>query len=526
MVETRRRRKPAQPARAVSSAHYVGYVEDGESVEAIMKKFEELERIQKEAAAAAAEAAKKKEAEAVAAAAAAASAEPVDSVASEISSAGPASSFGVSADTEQSDGMLSTEQLEEVFKRTSMFSIKSTTANRIDQEIFEDDLLDLAMMADDDAFWEDVDYNDDEMDDNLDIDDDELWKDDDDIEYIIAPHSKASLRREKAAAAALTIAPRRKAQQKDASGNVIDKEKQRQIERESIIQKYKYLQVKMQDKLGNTFLVKRKVAATDPSAPSYIRIPPEPIPASWVNHMQPMPPRNRIQRTAPATGNITTKSAETPASEAVVDRRYFECTLPELNVSELGRKFQAVYIDPPFLLPGESPDTPGRITVEQFASLPIRELVSGSGFLFIWVEKELIPDLCLVCENKWLFKYVENVCWIRMHPNNTFVRDPSTYFARSKLSLLIFRKDGDIDLRHQRNPDCVFDFMKPATTANTSATGTKPLFMYDMIETMLPSAAINKNNAEPNRMLELWATRGSSRRGWTTVAHVEKQAQD
>jgi hypothetical protein len=31
-----------------SNAHYVGYVEDEESVEAIMKKFEELERIQRE----------------------------------------------------------------------------------------------------------------------------------------------------------------------------------------------------------------------------------------------------------------------------------------------------------------------------------------------------------------------------------------------------------------------------------------------------------------------------------------------
>lgn len=84
-----------------SSAHYVGYVEDGESVEAIMKKFEELERIEKEF-----------------------SALQMDTVEEEIAT-----------------NNLTEEQLEEVFKRTSAFTVKSAT---IDTDTIEDlDALDL-----------------------------------------------------------------------------------------------------------------------------------------------------------------------------------------------------------------------------------------------------------------------------------------------------------------------------------------------------------------------------------------------
>eukprot|EP00955_Chlamydomonas_euryale_P049163 354189-Chlamydomonas_euryale.AAC.1 len=40
-------------------------------------------------------------------------------------------------------------------------------------------------------------------------------------------------------------------------------------------------------------------------------------------------------------------------------------------------------------------------------------------------------------------RYVENLTWVWIHPNNTILTEPSPYARRSHLSLLIFRKDGD-----------------------------------------------------------------------------------
>jgi hypothetical protein len=88
-----------------SNAHYVGYVEDGESVEAIMKKFEELERIQQEFS----------------------------------------SKVEIKEEEEEKvqpeEKNFTLEQLEEVFKRTSSFTVKSAT---IDTTFVDDlDALDL-----------------------------------------------------------------------------------------------------------------------------------------------------------------------------------------------------------------------------------------------------------------------------------------------------------------------------------------------------------------------------------------------
>lgn len=83
-----------------------------------------------------------------------------------------------------------------------------------------------------------------------------------------------------------------------------------------------------------------------------------------------------------------------------------------------------------------------------------------AGFLFIWLEKEWLQRIVSIVA-KWGFKYVENFCWIKKNINNQINRDEYKYFNKSKLSLLIFRKEGEIELRHQRNPDCVFDFIRP-----------------------------------------------------------------
>ncbi|KAJ3081031.1 hypothetical protein HK102_002627, partial [Quaeritorhiza haematococci] len=149
------------------------------------------------------------------------------------------------------------------------------------------------------------------------------------------------------------------------------------------------------------------------------------------------------------------------------------------------------------------------------SSLDINSICT-TGFLWIWVEKELIPDILLITEKKWGFRYVENFCWIKRNINNRIARQPARYFNKSKTTCLILRKEGEIELRHQRNPDCEFDYIKPRQPDDL--TERKPSFLYEVIETLLPTAVYNaETNPNGEKLLELWARKGTRRKGWTTV---------
>jgi hypothetical protein len=84
-----------------------------------------------------------------------------------------------------------------------------------------------------------------------------------------------------------------------------------------------------------------------------------------------------------------------------------------------------------------------------------------------------------------------------MEANNRIARRPYRYFNKSKSTCLILRKEGHVDLRHQRSPDCEFDFVRPGDERR------KPEFVYQVIETLLPDAVQGPGNPLGNRLLQL-----------------------
>ena len=108
---TRRKRttRPPKP----SASHYVGYVEDDESVDAIMKKFEELERIQRQSR---------------------------PSLSSALPSDADHAMQENTVDGPISNNGLTDEQLEEVFKHTSAFTIPANMGFTPDEYLFHDDI--------------------------------------------------------------------------------------------------------------------------------------------------------------------------------------------------------------------------------------------------------------------------------------------------------------------------------------------------------------------------------------------------
>ncbi|KAI8883413.1 hypothetical protein K501DRAFT_219299, partial [Backusella circina FSU 941] len=432
-MSDRPKRKRKERAR-VSNAHYVGYVEDEESVEAIMKKFEELERIQQEFST------------------------KVDIKEDDVVEEEMEEEIAV----DEVENKFTQEQLEEVFKRTSSFTVKSAT---IDTSFVDDlDALDLWQVEyhdnDTNEFYEEDEYT---------YMDDFFW----DEEFGGDNNKKRTGGRQ----------PR------------IPKEPRgtRKLDRESIIAKYRIMQVQVQDKHGNYFTVKKRVSNVDPSLPTYVKIPARPIPMSWAHKIKPI---------------IRKQHISVPGSRyEVVD------SILSTDLSSFGNSFSAIYMDPPLLLPGEKP-TRGKISIDDFANLKISNIMKA-GFLFIWLEKEWLRQIVAIAA-KWGFKYVENFCWIKKDLNNQIHKSKYTYFNKSKLTLLIFRKEGDIELRHQRNPDCVFDYIRPMLP--DEVTESKPPFMYHVIETLLPNAIYHpEKNPNNDKLLELWSKKDQRRQGWTTL---------
>ncbi|KAJ2312650.1 hypothetical protein IWW54_001969, partial [Coemansia sp. RSA 2705] len=475
MVETRRRRRPKTN---VSNQYYVGYVEDDESVDAIMKKFEELERIEKEFSAK-----KKAVAEgsggADGAQVSTSSAPPADTMSTVVSNdADDSVAYGtvaVKLEESAAENGMSMEQLEEVFKRTSAFTVRGAMMDDFDLEVMDDIELWEAEAGDGIlAEWEEEeDYI------TLHLDDDAL-----DDEF--------------------GVAPRRRYQRREPSKKTGPK----LSSRDQIIQRYKYMQVRIQDRHGHTFFVSRKVNAVDPSMPTYVRIPPKPIPRSWVKHIRPLCDESESTTVRVVSGVLY------PKAEPQWARRIDTDATLDFDYSAFDRTFQCVYMDPPLLLPDEQP-RPGYFDIAKLATIPVNRLLVPGAFLFTWCEKELLPDMCEIAEQRWGLKYVENFCWVRQLPNNHIARLESSFFRRSKVTLLIFRSEGSLEMRHQRSPDSVFDFIKPRMPGDLN--DRKPEFAYTVIETLLPLALCTEELPRPDRLLQLWMPADCHRKHWTTI---------
>ncbi|KAF8941456.1 hypothetical protein BGZ58_008731 [Dissophora ornata] len=465
-MSTRASRRKPRKAVNISNAHYVGYVEENESIEAIMKKFEELARMEEEFAKSKVTSNPPEEQDA---ASGSGSGSGLGSGSGSGAGLGPGlgedgSSLEINGEvllgvekvhnTPNEQQGFTDEQLQEIFRRTSGFTVRSMLRDT-PEDIYEEDLWQ-ANIADEDYL-----YDFEEEDDYLMAMDDHFWDEEVGI-------SKKRGRKEK------EPRPPRPPKEPKIRGE------RRRNERESILQRYKVMQVRLQDRNGVYYTVKKKVLTMDPSLPTYVRIPPVPIPRSWIQPIRTLEKQVELKPDIPGS-----RYEETP-------------NILDLDLTRFGTDYQAIYMDPPLLREGEDPG-PNKITIEQLGSLNVGAILPR-GFLFVWIEKEFLPDVVRLAE-KWEMRYVENFCWIKRNANNHVAREKAPYFNSSKLSLLIFRKEGEVDIRHQRSPDCVFDFIKPSNSNELSEE--KPAFLYELIETLLPQAIYSENNPNGDRMIEL-----------------------
>jgi hypothetical protein len=252
----------------------------------------------------------------------------------------------------------------------------------------------------------------------------------------------------------------------------------------------------------STSFVKPKAYApkvVDLDAPTVIKLPPNPIPNTWAHIVH--NPLKAIQKQLPSSVEILTKS--------IVGKTWFEGL-------KLRNPVQGILMRPPF-----DEET---FTIKQWAKFMQKILpkVMDDGYLFIWIEREELADVIRAAEKYLSFKYVENLCWIRRDVGNRLMREvpkESALFYKSKMTLLILRRDPNsrCKLRHQRNPDCIFDFVGPGRMPDGR--------VYDVIETLLDGTKLPGPH-----LMHLWAGNSptdrlvyQARKHWIRVLETDEE---
>eukprot|EP01122_Echinamoeba_exundans_P000575 TRINITY_DN10500_c0_g1_i1.p1 TRINITY_DN10500_c0_g1~~TRINITY_DN10500_c0_g1_i1.p1 ORF type:complete len:478 (+),score=101.41 TRINITY_DN10500_c0_g1_i1:107-1435(+) len=434
-------RKRRSSAKKVSASLWVGYAADEETPEMIMKKFEALERLKANIAAQQQKNQQQKpggDGEPNGPPVADAPSAVLDSVAS-------SSTDTVGHDPGPQDVQLTEQQLEKVFKMTSMFVVPTGSREVVYDvgEGFQDqDLLNQLAVDDDSSGDEEAFFN------------------------VGDGPKKPRAKRERST---------KKRERNPAADSGRDKSRMKLVSMEVVGMD------------GYTYTVKKKVKLKDPLEPDYVRIPPFPVPLTWAKSVEPF--------------------ALAP-SEAPAGSHYVETNIVDFDLLSFGKTFVGVLLDVPWKTPRLN--GPGRVTAAELVGLRLDQVLPA-GLAFIWVEKETIADAVKLFTS-WGFTYVENLSWVRRYPNHSIVTEDYDYFTKSKAILLIFKRGDGITLRHQRNPDVVFDFVR----RDKYLAEDKPENVYDMIETLLPEGNYKEETKE-GRFLELWGRKNMPRKGWTSL---------
>lgn len=273
---------------------------------------------------------------------------------------------------------------------------------------------------------------------------------------------------------------------------------------------------------GSMLSVKKKLRLRAPDEPLYVRVP-LPLPSSWAGSIRSLHAIDRDDRLG-----TTREPRVDQASRMTCNARVnLAADVLALDYDALQREhgsFLVLMINVPWHL--DKPEWAGfnsdssrcstrRIAVEQFVALDFFAAVP-EGFVFVWVEKEYLAEIVLHME-RHQFVYVENFVWVKLLPNGEPYRGASPMFAKTKASMLLFRK-GDIVMRHQRSSDTVLEIIPPAY----DDFDTKPEAAYEAIEALVPT-----NEFDRPRFLELWAPLGRpARPGWVSVYDTVGRADD
>jgi|SaaInlStandDraft_5_1057022.scaffolds.fasta_scaffold06657_1 hypothetical protein len=246
--------------------------------------------------------------------------------------------------------------------------------------------------------------------------------------------------------------------------------------------------IEMRNAYGAVLCLRRKRRDADPFEVAFIR-PTNPMPLSICKSIRPL--HARISSTS------NCRLCRVPSVSDHLQK----------TLLEEGLAYQACIIDPPFYRYQSDTDK-----MNAFNAVRNVARLVPKGFLFVWTEKALIREMVYAMED-WGFTYVENICWVYERANNQFLHQEAPFFRSSHATLLVMKSAGVPDIRHQRRPDVVFDYVQLDERTGFMQ---KPIEVCQIIETLLPTGCWSEET-QRGQFLYLWSGANMRRKGWTAI---------
>jgi hypothetical protein len=234
-------------------------------------------------------------------------------------------------------------------------------------------------------------------------------------------------------------------------------------------------------------LIKRRVRVVDPDAVVQIKVPAPPLPVAWGRAVRPFraPVHFQLQQVVVPTSARSMQQQQRQQARCDDGSGSLQCgeegderaqsssyhSAPDLCAFDFRQlpqqEFLAVLINTGWeKQPGEAvagsggpaisaaahggAQPTGGTTIQQSRAQLVRRLavlpvprLCPRGFVFAWAPKQLLSAVVSQLQ-QWGFCYVENLTWVWTRPNNGAARLPHAFTASSHLTLLIFRREGDL----------------------------------------------------------------------------------
>jgi len=179
--------------------------------------------------------------------------------------------------------------------------------------------------------------------------------------------------------------------------------------------------------------------------------------------------------------------------------------LIDAQVRLAGKKFDLIMTDPPWQLACANPTRGVAIAYDCLPDLAITQLpipiLQDNGFLFIWVINSKYR-LALQMMEKWGYKLVDDITWVKMTVNRRIARGHGFYLQHAKETCLVGLK-GDPPAGSSKAvcSDLIFSMRRGQSQ--------KPEEVYEYAEKLVPNG----------HFLEIFARRNNLRNYWVSIGN-------
>lgn len=179
--------------------------------------------------------------------------------------------------------------------------------------------------------------------------------------------------------------------------------------------------------------------------------------------------------------------------------------LVDAQVKLTGKKFDLIMTDPPWQLASANPTRGVAISYDCLPDLAITNLpipiLQDNGFLMIWVINSKY-DLALRMMEKWGYKLVDDITWVKMTVNRRIARGHGFYLQHAFESCLV-------GLKGDPPPGSAKSICSDLIYSMRRGQSQKPVEIYEYAERLVPNGHYLEIFGRRNNVRDYWVTIGN-----------------